>query len=117
MANKKISELAVANPLGVGDLFEVNQGGVNKKLNGSQLSTFVGGSAFVDGETPSGAIDDANDDFVLANTPIVGSVKVYLNGIRLQVTTDYTISGTTITFVTPPTAGPPADIILVDYRK
>lgn len=114
MSNKKISELAVANPLGVGDLFEINQGGVNKKLNSSQLSTFVGSAAFVDGETPSGTVDGVNDTFTLANTPIVGSVKVYLNGIRMQVTTDYTISGTTITFVTPPSI---LDIILCDYRR
>lgn len=113
MANKKISELAVSSPLTVGDLFEVMQGGVNKKVDGSQLLTFVGSSSFVDGETPSGLVDDNNTVFTLASTPVVGSVKVYLNGIRMKVTEDYTISGTTLTFVIAPATG---DNILVDYR-
>lgn len=113
MANKKISELAASSPLSVGDLFEVMQGGVNKKVNGSQLLTFVGSSAFVDGETPSGLVNDSNTVFTLASTPVVGSVKVYHNGVRIKVTEDYTISGTTITFVIAPATG---DNILVDYR-
>ena len=113
MANKKISELAVSSPLTVGDLFEVMQGGVNKKVDGSQLLAFVGSSAFVDGETPSGLVNDSNTVFTLANTPVVGSVKVYLNGVRMKVTEDYTISGTTLTFTTAPQTD---DNILVDYR-
>lgn len=114
MANKKISELPVSNPLGVGDLFEVMQGGVNKKVDGLQFLTFVGTSSlFVDGEVPSGAVNDVNTAFTIANTPTAGSVKVYHNGIRLKLTEDYTFSGITITFVTAPATG---DNILVDYR-
>lgn len=112
--NKKISDLAAASALSGPELFEVLQGGVNKKVTGSQLSSLVGGSAFVDGEAPTGDIDDVNDEFELANTPISGSVHVYLNGLRMKVTDDYTISGTTITFVTPPASG---DTILCDYRR
>lgn len=41
MANKKISELPAANPIGVGDLFEIMQGGVNKKVNGDRILDFV----------------------------------------------------------------------------
>jgi len=104
--NKKISDLAAASTLTGAEYLEVLQGGVNKKMTVNQM--------FVDGETPTGDIDDINTDFVLANTPVSGSVKVFLNGIRQTVTTDYTISGATITFVTPPTSG---DIILTDYRK
>ena len=112
--NKKISDLAAASALSGPELFEVLQGGVNKKVTGAQLSALVGTSVFVDGETPSGAVDDANVTFTLANTPITGSVKVFQNGIRLKVSIDYTISGTTITFVTAPTTG---DTVICDYRR
>ena len=70
--------------------------------------------SFIDGETPSGTIDDANLTFTIANTPITGSVKVFLNGLRLKLTTDYTISGVTITMIVAPTTG---DILLADYIK
>ena len=108
MSNKKISELAAANPLGSGDLFEVLQGGVNKKVSATSLVLFV------DGETPTGSINGSNTDFVLANTPVSGSVKVFLNGVRQKLTIDYTISGTTITFLVAPVTN---DIILCDYRR
>lgn len=108
MANKKISELAAATTLNDGDLFEVMQGGVNKKVTASSLVVFV------DGETPTGSVNGSNTNFTLANTPKTGSVKVFLNGVRQKVTTDYTISGTTITFLVAPATN---DIILCDYRR
>lgn len=114
MSNKKISDLAAASALSGPEYFEVLQGGVNKKVTGTQLLTLVGTGVFVDGETPTGDIDDVNADFDIANTPVSGSVKVFLNGIRMKETDDYTISGTTITFVTPPTTG---DTIVCDYRR
>lgn len=114
MANKKISDLAAAATLTGPEYFEVLQGGVNKKVTATSLVGDVASSAFVDGETPTGDIDGVNDVFTLANNPIAASVKVYQNGIRLKVTDDYTISGATITFVTPPAI---SDIILTDYRK
>jgi len=40
-------------------------------------------------------------------------LKVYVNGQRMRETEDYTISATTITFLTPPPTG---SIILCDYR-
>ena len=109
--NKKISDLALASALAGTEQFECTQGGVNKRVPASML---VSTTVFVEGETPSGSVNDSNVTFTLANTPTVGSVKVYQNGIRLKVTTDYTISGATITFITAPTTG---DIILCDYRR
>lgn len=97
------------------DLIVIVQGGVAKVVTPSQLTTLIFGQ-FVDGETPSGDVDDVNTVFTLANNPIAASVKVYQNGIRLNETDDYTIDGDEITFVTPPESGPPSDIILVDYR-
>ena len=56
-------------------------------------------------EVPSGTINGSNVTFTLANTPYAGSVSVYLDGLIQRITTDYTISGSTITFVTAPGTG------------
>lgn len=71
---------------------------------------------FVDGEEPAGDIDGTNVTYTLANTPVSGSVKLYLNGLRQRVGAgnDYTITGSTITMADPLEIG---DILLADYRK
>lgn len=109
--NKKISELGTASALTGTEYLEVLQGGVNKKVFTSSVLSFA---IFVDGEVPSGAVNSSNVTFTLANTPIAGSVHVYLNGIRMKLTTDYTISGAVITFVIAPTTG---DSVGADYRR
>lgn len=68
--------------------------------------------ALVKGEVPSGTKDSSNVTFTLATTPITGSVQLYINGIRLKLTDDYTITGGTITMGTAPNSG---DILLADY--
>ena len=68
---------------------------------------------FADSETPTGDVDGANTDFVLAHTPLTGSLKVYLNGMRMSITEDYTLATATITFLTAPDSG---SIITCDYR-
>lgn len=70
---------------------------------------------FADNETPSGTINGSNQTFTLANTPTAGSVKVYLNGILQDAGAgnDYTISGSTITYLTAPISG---DKIRANYR-
>ena len=52
----------------------------------------------------------------LANTPVVGSVQVYLNGLRMAVGAgnDYTIAGAVITFQYTLTSG---DVVVVDYHR
>jgi phage-related tail fiber protein len=77
---------------------------------------YVAPATFVDEEIPSGSINSSNTTFTLANTPIAGSVKVYLNGLRQRVGAgnDFTISGSTITYLTAPATG---DWLVVDYRK
>lgn len=55
-------------------------------------------------EIPSGLINSLNVTYTIANTPVTGTVMVFLNGM-LQAPgggLDYTISGTTITFVKAP---------------
>jgi len=65
-------------------------------------------------EVPSGAVNGFNKIFSLTNSPITGTEQVYLNGLLQKSGSgnDYTISDTTITFVTAPEAG---DILLVSY--
>lgn len=92
------------------------------KGNGTALSAAVVGtdylapSSFVDRETPSGTVNGSTTVFILANTPVTGSEHVYLNGILQEpgAGNDYTISGTTITYLTAPLTG---DKIRVTYRK
>lgn len=64
------------------------------------------------GEVPSGAINGVNVTFTLSNTPVPGSVKVFLNGQRLSIGIDYTIIGNIITMIVAPTL---TEWILVDY--
>jgi hypothetical protein len=50
-------------------------------------------------EVPSGTVNGTNQTFTLSNTPRTGSLDLFLNGIRLELTTHYTLSTNTITFV------------------
>ena len=69
---------------------------------------------FIDDETPSGSVNGVNTDFVLGNSiNPQSSLKVFVNGQRMRLTTDYTFNVRTITFLTAPPTG---SIILVDYR-
>lgn len=81
-----------------------------------RMGTGLTGIGFVDGETPSGAINGVNSVFTLAQTPNpIGSVAVYHNGVRLKSGADYTISGNSITFtggLVPQTG----DVLLCSYR-
>ena len=67
-------------------------------------------------ETPSGTIDGMNATFTLAATPVTGTVKLWLNGLLLKVSTHYTISGSTITMLSGsiPEVG---SYLLADYLK
>lgn len=113
----------------VGDGLEIVADAVKLKLDGSTLSLGPSGlklSNLADGyilvgngsgvatarqlivrETPSGTVNGTNAAFVLAKTPVNSSEEVYLNGVLQDVGAgnDYTISGSTITFVDPPEAG------------
>ena len=63
-------------------------------------------SYFVDPYTPSGTVNGTNDIFTLPSTPDpASSLIVYVDGQFLTLTEDYTVSGTTLTFVSPPYSG------------
>ena len=55
--------------------------------------------------------DDITTDFVLTNTP-GNYLAVYLGGLRQTPTDDYTVTGTTITFLSAPKSG---QKVVVDY--
>lgn len=92
------------------------------KGNGTAISAatastdYMAPAGFVDRETPSGTVNGSNVTFTLANTPLSGSEHVYLNGVLQEpgAGNDYTISTTTITYLTAPLTG---DKIRVSYRK
>lgn len=69
----------------------------------------------ITGETPTGTIDGSNASFTLAHTPYSGSLEVKRNGLVAQPTTEYTVSGDTITFESGflPQSG---DWLSVNYR-
>ena len=83
-----------------------------------QIPTTAGlsNTNFVDKEIPSGSINGSNTAFTLANTPVVGSEHVYLNGVLQEsgASNDYTISGTAITMLSAPLTG---EKLRVSYRK
>ena len=58
---------------------------------------------FVNKETPSGLIDGLNTTYILENIPTAGSEHLYLNGLLIdsRAFTDYTITGSVITFNEP----------------
>jgi len=75
--------------------------------NGSITIAATGGSAgnTMTTETPTGTINGSNATFTLSQTPLNNNIILTLNGVRQTPTTDYTLSGTTITFTTAPFTG------------
>jgi len=79
--------------------------------------TFIGSAAAptqVYGETPSGTINGINDEFTLANAPTAGTLRVFLNGLRMREGSgnDFTVTGTTLTMLQIPETD---DDLQVDY--
>lgn len=72
-------------------------------------------SNYVVREVPSGSINDSNTIFTLANSPVTNSEQIFMNGVLQQSGgADYSISGTTVTFVAAPSTGMR---ILANYLK
>lgn len=71
---------------------------------------------FVFSETPSGTVNGSNTAFTLANTPVAGTVRLYIEGYRLVPGSgnDYTISGANITMFAAPLTG---ERLFADYMK
>jgi hypothetical protein len=73
-------------------------------------------SNFVTNESISGTVDGSNTAFTLANTPVAGSVELFIEGHQLipGAGNDYTISGAAITTLTAPLSG---ERVTANYRK
>jgi hypothetical protein len=92
------------------------------KGNGTAMSAATAGtdymapSDFVIRETPTGTINGVNTTFTLANTPIINTEQIFLNGLLLEpgAGNDYTISGATITMLIVPATG---DRLKANYQK
>lgn len=110
------SKLVGSGAAGSGSAYTEITLGTNLTMSGTTLN--AGGSAsFVTGEVPTGLVNGINLIYVLANTPVSGSVALYRNGVRMRAGSgkDYTISGATITFET---GGAPltGEDLEADYR-
>jgi len=112
---EKKADLALQRPImmgGGGSNIRDIRAGTNvsvSKVNGIYtISSSSGTANFIDNEVVSGS----GTAFTLANTPVAGSVHVYLNGMRAKLTEDYTISGTGITTTLSWSAGD----MICDYR-
>lgn len=76
--------------------------GVTGNALGGDVTETIPGGAGLSKETPSGAINDSNVTFTVANTPKF----IQLNGaVQEDGGVDYTLSVLTITFVNPPPTG------------
>jgi hypothetical protein len=71
---------------------------------------------FVDGESLAGIVDGSNVSFGLSAAPDpVSSLALYRNGILQKTAQDYTLTGSTVQFVTA-AAPQPGDTLLASYR-
>ena len=71
---------------------------------------------FVDEEVPAGVVDGANVAFAISAAPApASSLHLFRNGLRQKAGFDFSLSGSTITFVFAATPQP-GDTILVSYR-
>lgn len=83
----------------------VKPGGIGETELGA--GTYLRIAKYIARETPTGAVNGSNVTFTLANTPVVGSEQVFLNGILQEPGSgnDYTISGATISYENAPVTG------------
>jgi hypothetical protein len=97
-----------------------NQGGTLGTTNITWVNfgsaTGFGTGNIVIRDTPANAINGTNPTFNLTFTPTAGTEQVYRNGVSQEpgAGNDYTISGSTITYNTPPPTG---GKITVSYLK
>ena len=103
-----------------GGLLETAAGNAGDCLHvdGSSGPCGSGGTSpnFIDAELPAGAMDGINTSFTLANAPSpAASLHLYRNGLLLEAGTDYSLSGSAITFVSAATPLP-GDSLLASYR-
>lgn len=76
--------------------------GVDGAAVGAAITETIPGGGLGTPETPTGAINGTNRDFTVSSTNLSA---LFLNGIFQEAGVKYTLSGTTITYVTAPRTG------------
>lgn len=114
MSNLKISQLTPGNPAQGGDSIPIARGGANYFVTAASIAALGGGGGgngvtLVDNETPGGSVDGTNVTFTLVETPLIGTVNLYWNGLRVE---GFSVTGSTLTLNTPPLSG---DTLIADY--
>ncbi|HLJ49700.1 MAG TPA: hypothetical protein VKU01_26990 [Bryobacteraceae bacterium] len=72
--------------------------------------------AFADSESPAGVVDGVNSAFQLAGAPAPAtSLTLYRNGLAMKQGADYSLSGSTISFLAG-SVPQPGDVLLASYR-
>ncbi len=101
-------------------------GGIDAVIGNPSDCVFVDGTSgpcgggssplFSDGEVPGGTIDGNNATFTLLNSPSpAASLALFRNGMAQKATVDYTLTGSTIQFLTG-AVPQPGDTLLAWYR-
>ena len=84
------------------------------RLGGGGFSKIASDGHILDPYIPIGTVNGTNTDFTLQKAPNpTGSLKVYINGMLMSLTEDYTVSKVTVTMNTAPPTG---SIIKVEHR-
>ena len=66
-------------------------------------------------ETPTGTINGVNTDFTLSVVPASSqTVLVFIDGLMQTITTDYTLSNQTISFVNAPALGQEINVFYLE---
>ena len=84
------------------DKFLVADSGVIKTRTGAQVLSDIGGLSSVSFNNRKYTGDGSTTAFTLSNSASVNDVFVFYNGVAMKPTTDYGISGATLTFTFTP---------------
>ena len=85
-------------------------------VDGSSGPCGGAGPLFSDGEVPGGTVNGNNTTFTLANAPSpAAGLALFRNGIAQKATVDYTLTGSTVQFLTG-AVPQPGDTLLAWYR-
>lgn len=119
MANTplKISQLTSGVPAQSGDLIPIDRAGANFSITVASIAALASQANQVTGEQLSSptnpTANGTRTTWTLAGPTIGGSAAVYQNGARLMLNVDYTQTGLTLTWFSPPQ---PGDELQADYQ-
>ncbi len=103
------------------DLASINASvaGLTAQVNSLSLNSGTSNvttAAFIDGEAVAGSLNGSNAVFTLSHPPSpLGSLNLYRNGLLQSVGIDYSISSSTVTFLTP-SIPKSTDVVTAYYR-